>query len=81
MRREGSQSSTTHLPAPQLGNKLMDCGPKGETQTEKNGCVSARPVLSTEFEVEESTHPQLEGWHVAIKQEKMVFPSNSGYVG
>jgi len=44
-------------------------------------CVSQTCALSTEFEVEESTHPQLEGWHVAIKQEKMVFPSNSGHVG
>lgn len=30
VRQEGSRSSTAHLPAPQLGNKLTDCGPKGE---------------------------------------------------
>lgn len=40
VRQEGSQSSTAHLPALQLGNKLMDCGLKGQTDWEEWMCVS-----------------------------------------
>lgn len=45
VRQEGSQSSTAHLPAPQLGNKLMDCGLKGQTDWEEWMCVSQTCAL------------------------------------